>query len=91
MIKLPDFSKSVEFRRLKEKMGVTFIPDLPPVKFVRKITETKEHIEPDKKDIELERKIKTKSITVNLDEVEVDDRGRLEYKGRKIVAYIRDQ
>ncbi len=91
MIRLPDFSKCVEFRMLKEKMGVIFIPIMPPVKFVNQIKETKVIIERDKKDIQLEKKIKTSFVSINLDEVEVDDSGLLEYKGRKIVAYIRDQ
>jgi len=91
MIKLPDFSKCVEFKRLKQAMGITFIPILPPVKFVRNVTESREIIEPDKNDIKLEKKIKYKSITVNLDEVKADGKGLLEYKGRKVVAYIRDQ
>ena len=37
MIKLPDFSKCIEFQTLKEKMGVSIVPILPMVKFTKQV------------------------------------------------------
>ena len=42
MIQLTDFSKCIEFIRLKEKMGVTTIPVLPRVKFTREVIHRRE-------------------------------------------------
>jgi len=91
MIKLPDFSKSVDFKRLKYKMGVTIIPVLPPVKFVREVV--KRHVKevPNNAGIEAEKELTKGSVSVSLADIGTDKQGLLNYKGRKVVAYIRDQ
>ena len=64
MILLPDFSKCIDFQRLREKMGVTIIPHVPRVRFTRKITKQKEIIEPNTETIQIENKLKKDSIDV---------------------------
>ena len=91
MINLPDFSKCIEFQILKEKMGVSFIPILPIVKFTRTVEKKFEIEEPNTKALELEKKLKTGTITVGLGEISVDENGLLNIEGTKVVAYIRDQ
>ena len=91
MISLPDFSKCVEFQRLREKMGVTVIPHVPRVKFSRKIKKQKEIIEPNTETIHIENKLKKDSIDVISADIIPDKDGLLTYKGRKVAAYIRDQ
>ena len=91
MIELPDFSKCVEFIRLKEKMGVTDIPILPMVKFTKEVKIEKEVIELNTKAIEIEKKLNMSSISTGLNEITVDEKGLLTYKGFKVIAYIRDQ
>jgi len=91
MINLPDFSKCVEFIRLKEKMGVTHIPVLPIVKFTRNVTEEIEIEEPNTKAIQIEEKLIKGSIEVRLQDIVADEKGLLNVLGTKVVAYIRDQ
>ena len=91
MINLPDFSKCIEFQILKEKMGVSFIPILPIVKFTRTVEKKIEVEEPNTKALELEKKLKTGSVAVGLGEILVDENGLLNIEGTKVVAYIRDQ
>ena len=91
MIDLPDFSKCVEFIRLKEKMGVTVIPVLPIVKFTKEIKVVREIEKPNTKVVELENKLSFSSVSVDLIEISVDNRGLLDFNGFKVVAYIRDQ
>ena len=91
MIKLPNFSKCVDFKRLKDKMGVTIIPVLPPVKFVREVV--KRHVKevPNNEAIQAEKELTKGSVSVSLADIGTDKQGLLSYKGRKVVAYIRDQ
>lgn len=91
MMQLTDFSKCIEFIRLKEKMGVTTIPVLPRVKFTREVIHRREIEEPNQEAIQIEEKLKKGTITVNVQEIIPDSEGLLTHKGRKVVAYIRDQ
>jgi hypothetical protein len=91
MITLPDFSKCIEFVRLRQKMGAFTIPVLPRVQFTREIVTEKKITEPDIEDRKLENQLKTDSVTTYLEEVSVSKQGLLTYKGRKVAAYIRDQ
>jgi YbbR domain-containing protein len=86
MINLPDFSKCIEFQRLKEKMGVSVVPVLPMVKFTRKVQKKIPVEEPNTKALELEEKLKTGTVTVGLGEISVDEKGLLNIKGTKVVA-----
>jgi len=90
-MRLPDFSKCVEFIRLREKMGVKVIPVLPMVEFKREVVTEKEILEPDLKDRKLERILVNEAVPASADEISVSKEGLLEYEGRKVVAYIRDQ
>lgn len=90
-MKLPDFKRCVEFRRLLEQMGITSIPILPPVEFTLEITKQIEIEVPNTEAIELEEQLTTGAISVDAADVDTDYLNRLTYKGRKVVAYIRDQ
>jgi 5-methylcytosine-specific restriction endonuclease McrA len=81
----------VEFQRLKEKMGVTVIPTLPIVKFVKTVTKRKKVIVPNTKALELEKKLQTGFVPIELKDIDVDENGLLNIEGQKVVAYIRDQ
>ncbi len=91
MIKLFDFSKCIEFIRLREKMGVNVIPVLPPVEFKRKVITKKEIVEKDLPDQKLEKVLTGESVPASMEEISTSKEGLLTYKGRKVVAYIRDQ
>lgn len=91
MIELPDFSKCIEFQRLKEQMGVTVIPTVPMVEFTKTVTKRREVIEPNTKALELDEKLKRGFVAVELKNITVDNKGLLNVEGQKVVAYIRDQ
>lgn len=91
MIELPDFSKCVEFQRLKEKMGVSVIPPLPPVTFTRMIMKRKEITEQNTEALKLEKRLEKGNVDMKLGDISVDDKGLLHIGGTKVVAYIRDQ
>lgn len=87
---LPDFSQAIDFIRLREQLGATVIPEVPPVRFERVRTERKEIVENDSEDEELLEKLRS-TVEVSAAELSSDGRGLLTYRGRKVVAYIRDQ
>ena len=91
MINLPDFSKCIEFRILKENMGVSTIPSLPIVRFTRNVSKKIVIEEPNTKGLELDKKLKSDGITVSLEDIHYDENGLLNLEGIKVVAYIRDQ
>lgn len=88
---LPDFSKCVEFQRLKEKMGVITIPEVPPVNFTKEVILKVEKEVPNTKAIELDKRLKSGSVGVRLQNISVDKNGLLNIDGQKVIAYIRDQ
>lgn len=90
MIKLPDFSKCVEFKVLRQKMGVIVIPELPMVEFQREVIEKKVTTVPNPR-YKIEQSLRFGNIDVSLSEIDSDQNGLLELNGRKVVAYIRDQ
>jgi hypothetical protein len=90
-MKLPDFAKCIEFLRLRENMGVLIIPILPTVKFTRNVTKQIITEEPNTKALDLEKKLKNESITVDYRDISVDENGLLNIEGLKVAAYIRDQ
>lgn len=87
---LPDFSKCIEFQDIRLKMGITIIPIVPFVKFQRSVLRKRNINIPNPiKQIEKELQFGQKDVSAK--EVLTDDKGLLEYKGRKVIAYIRDQ
>ena len=88
-MKVPDFSQSIEFIRLRQQMGAVSIPALPPVKFERITRKRRVVEEVDKKDKRLLKKLGS-GISVTASDLPVQ-KGFLTYGGRKVLAYIRDQ
>lgn len=90
-MKLHDYTKCVEINQLMVAMGVKTIPALPVVKFEREIIHRVEKEYPDQHDIEIGRRLVDSAIPVSRFEIAENPGDLLEYKGRKVVVYIRDQ
>jgi len=90
-MKLPDYSRCVEINQLLIAMGVTKIPTLPIVKFEKEVIKKNVKEYPDLKDIEIGEKLIDSVIEVSKSEITGRAGDLLEYKGRKVCAYIRDQ
>lgn len=90
-MKFYDYSKCVEINQLMVAMGVASIPSLPVVKFEKEIVERFEREYPDQEDSKISERLINSAIPVNKSEITPRLGELLEYKGRKIVAYIRDQ
>jgi len=90
-MKLPDYATCVEINQLLVAMGVTQIPTLPAVKFEREIIQRFEREYPDHEDIKIGERLIDSAIPVNKSDIAQRPGELLEYKGRKVVAYIRDQ
>jgi len=91
-MKLPDYRQCVEINQLLVAMGVIKIPILPVAEFVSKETKkvVREYI--DTGDIKIDDQLEESVIPVNKSEIAAGRPGELlEYKGRKVCAYIRDQ
>ena len=73
---LPDFSKHVELNRLRQQMGAELISW---------------DSEGDWKPIDIDKLLITSGIDISPDQIEYAEDGTLEYEGRKVVVYIRDQ
>ena len=89
-MQLPDFSKAIEFIRLRQQMGVIAIPILQPVEFVQRTEEKREVGEIDEADKRLLEKLRSSAVEVSSSDLDVQG-GLLTYGDRKVVAYIRDQ
>lgn len=90
-MKFGDYSKSYVIVKLKEAMNVEKIPDLPEPTYEREVSVT--HIT-EKKDTEYEdirEALQGDGIYVRRYEISGEVGKQLEYKGRKVCAYIRDQ
>lgn len=90
-MKFHDYAKCVEINQLMVAMGVSSIPTLPVVKFEREIVQRFEREYPDHEDIKIGERLVDSAIPVNKSEIAQRPGELLEYKGRKVVAYIRDQ
>ena len=88
-MKLLDIGNSVEIKQLMAAMGAKKIPTLPKPKFQRKIQIGPREI-PDPEDQAITELLKGATEASYSEIANVSD-GPLEYKGRKVVAYIRDQ
>lgn len=87
---LPDFSKCIDFKRLEIEMGIVKIPPLPEVVFEKPVEQKKKIYAYDPSDLKLDKKL-MEGIEINIKGLAGDDNGFLVHKGRKVVAYIRDQ
>lgn len=90
-MKLPDYSTCVEIQQLLTAMGITDIPELPVIRFEREIVHTVTHEYPAPRADEITLTLAGSAIPVTKAEIAKTADGLLEYKGRKVVAYIRDQ
>lgn len=90
-MKFPDYKKCVEINQLLVAMGVTQIPTLPVVVFEREVVKRIVHEHKDLEDIKIGEQLVDSAIPVNKSEIAGRPGELLEYKGRKVCAYIRDQ
>lgn len=90
-MKFPDYKKCVEINQLLVAMGVTKIPALPVVRFERVVIKKIVHEHKDFEDIAIGERLVDSAIPVNFNEIYGRPGELLEYKGRKVCAYIRDQ
>ena len=90
-MKFPDFKKCVEINQLMVAMGVSEIPALPVVRFETEIVKKIVTEQVDLEDIKIGEKLIDSAIPVNKSEIAGRPGELLEYKGRKVCAYIRDQ
>lgn len=91
MINFPDYSKNVQLRLLQQKMGVLKIPSVPQVKFERPVVQEKVTVVENVEDKEIKKRLTEATIPASYSELQADERNLLNYKGRKVAAYIRDQ
>jgi len=90
-MKFPDYKNCVEINQLMVAMGVSSIPELPVVRFKREIVNRFEREYMDPEDIKIDEKLVDSAIPVNKFDIAQKPGELLEYKGRKVVVYIRDQ
>lgn len=89
-MKLPDFLKCVEVKDLLVKMGVTEIPELKPVEFIRSVTKTKT-VEVENPQISFGKKLKLQAVPLTEGTVTIGSDGTIEVNGIKACAYIKKQ
>lgn len=90
-MKFLNYTKCVEINQLLVNMGVKEIPTLKAVSFEREVIKQIEHESGDPEDIKIGEQLINSAIPVNKSEIAGSLGELLEYKGRKICAYIRDQ
>ncbi len=90
-MKFPDYQKCVQISQLLVAMGISKIPLLPNVSFTREKVEKITHTYIDPAEIEIDKLLKSSAIPASKSEFISAPEGLLEYKGRKVCAYIRDQ
>ena len=88
---LPDFDTALPFIRLREAMGVETIAPLPPLTFQRRVRRERPIQESPGRRRKMEATLRTRAIPASGDQIEVSPEGLLEYRGRRVSAYIRDQ
>lgn len=85
-------SKCVQLKELHKKMGIIEVAPYQDIEFTKSVTRTKEVIEPDPIEIEVSEDLKNgKEITFKDEDLRSDENEGLTYKGRKVIAYIKDQ
>ncbi len=90
-MKFQDYSRCVELNQLLIAMGVNKIPLLPGVRFESEIVKRIERVSIDPIDIKIGERLIDSAIPVTKAEISGRPGELLEYKGRKVCAYIRDQ
>jgi hypothetical protein len=90
-MKFSDYTKCVEIIQLLVAMGISEIPTLPIVRFERDIVRKIEHEHKDFEDIKISQQLIDSAISINKSELSGHPGELLEYKGRKVCVYIRDQ
>lgn len=90
-MKFGDYSKSYEIRRLQELMGVVHIPILPEPIYEREVIEISITEVKDEQYEKLKEELKGEGVLVKRMEIQGAPGEQLEYEGRKVCAYIRDQ
>jgi hypothetical protein len=90
-MKLPDYTACVEIRQLLTGMGITTIPALPAIRFERKIIHQVTHAYIDPEDEKISGQLAHSVMLVDKSDIASGPDAFLEYKGRKVAAYIRDQ
>lgn len=90
-MRLPDYTKCVEINQLLVAMGVKTIPTLPVVRFEKEIIKRFEREYFDHEDVKIGEQLIDSAIPVYKSDLTQRPGELLEYKGRKVVAYIRDQ
>lgn len=90
-MKFGDYSKSYEIRRLQELMGVVTIPELPEPSYQREVVEKSITEVHDQQYEELKQELKGNGLLIKNTELQGTLGEQLEYEGRKVCAYIRDQ
>lgn len=90
-MKFQDYSRCVEINQLLVAMGVTEIPILPEVRFEKEVVTQFKSEYPDHEDIKIGKRLIDSAIPVSKSEIAQKPGELLEYKGRKVVVYIRDQ
>lgn len=78
-MKLPDFSKDIKYQQLRQRMGASIVSDWEPNTGWSRIS-TAEW-----------KEIADRGIDVSPNEITTAKDGTLEYKGEKVIVYIRDQ
>lgn len=94
MIKLPDFTKCVQFQNLFLKMGIREIKlsPLPENRFIRTIREIRTVTVPNTEQIKFRERIKTSAVEIDPKQIHVDPKtGLLEVNGVKCCIYIKNQ
>lgn len=87
---LINFDQCIQLKELHCKMGIESYPSLPEISFKRTTEKTIEHIEILPEEKQIDKQLSTEGIDLKFQEIIPED-GFLTYKGRKVVAYIRDQ
>jgi len=90
-LRLPDYKNCVELNQLMTAMGVTHIPSLPPVRFEREVVRVFDREEVSQEDIQITENLAKAAIAVSRSQLYGQPGELLEFQGRKICAYIRDQ
>lgn len=90
-MKFHDYRKCVEINQLMVAMGVIEIPTLPVVRFEREVIRKIVHEHIDHEDIKIGEQLVDSAIPASKSEFGSLPGELLEYKGRKVCVYIRDQ
>lgn len=89
-MKLPDYQKCVELKKLMVEMGVQRIPILKQATFVREVTKT-QIIEVPNPTVSFSNKLETSSVRLTNESITIASDETIEINGLKACAYIKEQ